>query len=214
MAGQEKLEKEQTRAREEAKRKARRDRRCKVYHDLFARQQQPPNPWDIQHLFGSYIMRWHGEEPKKYGDLNDPYLDADVMRINVFPCESSDGVKPSFWFGMFDVIMLIAKSRRKLERFRNTQPKGLLSDEEGSDSDTSDEEPEEANRVSEEDENGFVQFDKLLAKFLVSVAWTGLCEPSHLFLGKQVHRPLHLPHAVNHGLALRPFIDSQLGRRM
>ena len=157
MAGQEKLEKEQTRAREEAKRKARRDRRCKVYHDLFARQQQPPNPWDIQHLFGSYIMRWHGEEPKKYGDLNDPYLDADVMGINVFPCENSDGVKPSFWFGMSDGIMLIAKSRRKLERFRNTQPKGLLSDEEGSDSDTSDEGSEDNGIDDEHDKPSLIR---------------------------------------------------------
>lgn len=138
MANREKLEKEQAGAREEAERKARWDRRCKPHHDLVARQQQPPNPWNIQHLVGSYIVHWHGEEPKNYGDLNDPYSDVDVMRINIFPCESSDGVIASFWFGMFEGVMLLAKSRRKLERLRNAQPKGLLSDKD-LDSNASDE---------------------------------------------------------------------------
>jgi len=151
MAEQEKLENEQTRARKEAEKKARWDRRCKPYHDLVARQQQPPNPWEVQNLVGSYIVRWHGEEPKHYGDLNDPYMDADVMRINVFPCESSYGVKASFWFGMFEGIMLLAKSRRKLELLRKTQPKGLLSDGEDSKSDTSDEDSEDNGTDDEHD---------------------------------------------------------------
>jgi len=110
IAEQEKREEEQARAKEEPERKARWDLRCKPHRDLVARQRRPPSPWDIQHLGGSYIVHWHGEEPKQYADryrgLDDPISDADVMGINVFLEKSSDGVKASFWFGMFEGIML------------------------------------------------------------------------------------------------------------
>jgi len=138
MDEQEKREEEEARAGQESKRKARWDRQCKPYHDLVARQQQPPNPWEIQHIIGSYIVHWHGEEPKEYGDLNDPDSDLDVMRINVFPCKRcSHGLIASYWFGMFEGTMLLAKSKQELEWLREAQSKGSgrFGDISGSESD-------------------------------------------------------------------------------
>ncbi|KAK4444787.1 hypothetical protein QBC34DRAFT_442294 [Podospora aff. communis PSN243] len=135
MDEQERLEEEQSRSRKQAEKMERWERRSKPYRDLLARQRQPPNRWDIQHTVGSYIVHWHGEDQKGYGDgdFNDPDSDHDVMRIDIFPGKSPYGVKASFWFGLFEGIMLLATSRRNLERLREAQPKGNDSDEEESD---------------------------------------------------------------------------------
>lgn len=83
-------------------------------------------------------MRWESEEAKEYGDhdYNDPFSDRDVMRLDIFPSKIADGVKASFLFGLFEGTMLLAKSSRRLELFRNAQPKGLSKYEEDSDEGT------------------------------------------------------------------------------
>ncbi|KAH6613706.1 hypothetical protein B0J18DRAFT_470040 [Chaetomium sp. MPI-SDFR-AT-0129] len=140
---QQQCEEQQEKTREEAETKARWDRRSKPYRDLVARQQRPPDPWDIQHLVGSYIVHWDSEELKEYGEFNDPTRDHDLMRIDIFPSKSADGVKASFRFGVFEGIILFAKSSEQLERFRKSQPKGSSESGEDSDHDTSGEDSEE-----------------------------------------------------------------------
>ncbi|KAK4140584.1 uncharacterized protein C8A04DRAFT_31920 [Dichotomopilus funicola] len=140
---QEQCEEQQMKTREEAETKARWDRRSKPYRDLVARQQRPWDPWDIQHLVGSYIVHWDSEKLKEYGEFNDPTRDHDLMRIDIFPSKSADGVKASFRFGLFEGIIIFAKSSRKLERFRKSQPKGSSEPGEDSDYGTSGEDSEE-----------------------------------------------------------------------
>lgn len=56
---QEEAEERARLGKKEAEKKARWKRRCKRYYDLLAKQQGSTDPIDLQHLPGSYRMRWH-----------------------------------------------------------------------------------------------------------------------------------------------------------
>jgi hypothetical protein len=121
---QEKEKKEaQERARlvkEEAEKKARWERRCKGHYELLAKQQGSPGPINLQHLPGSYRVRWHGKDGESY---NDPHYDGDVMRIDVVHPKSPHGVKASFLLGQFEGVMLLGLSQSAVARLRDAQPK-------------------------------------------------------------------------------------------
>ncbi|KAL2022211.1 hypothetical protein VTK56DRAFT_5821 [Thermocarpiscus australiensis] len=63
------------------------------------------------------------------------------MKLNIFPPESSHGVKASFFFGAFEGTMLLAMSRRAVELLREEQPKH-----------SSDSEPEQS------DDDGYIGY--------------------------------------------------------
>ncbi|KAH6635882.1 hypothetical protein F5144DRAFT_565711 [Chaetomium tenue] len=107
----------------EAEKKARWERRCKGYYELLAKQQGSPRPIDLQHLPGSYRLRWHGEEGPKGEDYNDPYSDDEVMRIDISHPKSPHGVKASFLLGQFEGVMLLGMSKSAVGRLRDAQPK-------------------------------------------------------------------------------------------
>lgn len=65
-------------------------------------------------------MHWHGEEGENY---NNPYHDRDLMKLNIFPAKSSNGLNASFNFGLIEGTMLLGMSRRAVELLRQEQPK-------------------------------------------------------------------------------------------
>jgi len=118
---------------EEAKKKERWDRRSKGHRDLLAKQQHQPNPLGPRHLTGSYLVQW--QHDRDYNDFNDPYSDSELMKLDVFPPESTHGVKASFCFGLIKGTMLLAMSKRGVELLREEQPKHSSYSEHDSDED-------------------------------------------------------------------------------
>lgn len=116
--------------RQEAAKKARWERRTKGHAELLAKAKgQQASPLSLQTLPGSYIVQLYGEDGEQH---NDPWHDDDVMKLHIFPPESTHGVKASFRFGIVEGTMLLGMSRRAVEILREEQPKhSSYSEEEG-----------------------------------------------------------------------------------
>ncbi|KAK4113317.1 hypothetical protein N656DRAFT_797201 [Canariomyces notabilis] len=137
---QEEAEKRAAEEEKKAQKKARWERRCKRHYELVrvAKTQESHRPLGLQTLPGAYLVRWddNSEDAER---CNDPHHDIDVMKLNIFPAESSHGCKAYFNFGLIEGTMLLAMTKRGVEMLRDKQPKhSEWSDPEVSDDDVHD----------------------------------------------------------------------------
>ena len=135
-----------------AVRKARWERRVvRPQAELAAARSKPREPLGLQHLPGSYIVQWHAGEDRQptagrpsYQD-NDPSNDLDLLSLNIFPPEKPKdksrssspprGLRALFRLGTIEGLMLLALSRKDVQRFREEQPKNYQDSDPGSDRD-------------------------------------------------------------------------------
>ncbi|KAK4236138.1 hypothetical protein C8A03DRAFT_17197 [Achaetomium macrosporum] len=138
---QQEAEEQAEREKQEAEKKARWDRRCKGHYELVAKARGRPRPFGLQHLPGSYLVRWDGDSWRAE-HYNDPFHDSDLMKLNIFPSKSSHGVIASFTLGLIEGTMLLAMSKQAVERLREAQPRHSWRSE----SEASDDDDDEASR--------------------------------------------------------------------
>lgn len=91
------------------------ERMLKPHREYVARQQLCVGSLDLQHLPGSYIVRSDG--------LYQSFGSEKPWSLDIFPAESTHGLKASFCFDFMEGTMFLAMSERSVELLREEQPK-------------------------------------------------------------------------------------------